>query len=90
MLRYSKSRLSSAISDQLCHAVIKTRTVSPMKKGAFSNTYTLHIQRGSYQGINTCNIVKYGDFNHNSYLLLEAELLYIANRPDIISLMSAS
>ena len=35
LLRYLKSRLSSAISDHLCHAVIKTITVAAMKKGAF-------------------------------------------------------
>ena len=88
MPRYPKSKLSSKHSDQICHAVIKTRSLKPMKKGYFSNTYQMHEQRGSFQGIDTCNVTKYGNFNHNSYLLHESELLYIANRPDIISLLN--
>ena len=88
MPRYPKSKLSSKHSDQICHAVIKTRSLKPMKKGHFSNTYQMHEQRGSFQGVDTCNVTKFGNFNHNSYLLHESELLDIANRPDIISLLT--
>ena len=80
--------LPAASSDQLCHAVIKTRTIKPMKASKCSNTYQMHEQRGSFQGIDTCNVTSIGNFAHNSHLLRRSELLSIANRPDIVSLLS--
>ena len=87
MPQYPKSKLSSKHSDQLCHAVIQTRLLKPMKKGHISNTYQMHEQRGSFQSVDTYNVTKYGNSNHSSYLLYESELFYIANRPEIISLL---
>ena len=86
MPRYPKLKLSSKHSDQVCHAVIKTQLLKPKKKGHFSNTYQMYEQQGSFQGVDTCNVTKYRNFNHKLYLLHESELLYIANCPDIISL----
>jgi hypothetical protein len=34
--------LSAAKSDQLCHGVIRTRTVKPMKKSEYSDSYQMH------------------------------------------------
>ena len=75
-------------SDQLCHAVIKTRTIKPLKASAYSNTYQMNEQMGSFQGVDTCNVTSVCDFAHNSHLLHQAERLYVAHRPDIVSLLS--
>ena len=43
-------------SDQICHAVIKPRTISQMKAQKYSNTFQMHKQRGNFNGIDTCSI----------------------------------
>ena len=80
--------LPSSQTDQICHAVVKTRTIKPMKASAYSNTYQMNEQMGSFQGVDTCNVTNVCDFGHNSHLLRQAERLYVANRPDIVSLLS--
>ena len=80
--------LPSHISDQVCHAVINTRTIKPMKASTYSNTYQMHEQKGSFQGLDTCNVISVGNFSNNSHLLRQYENLFIANRPDIVSLLS--
>ena len=84
----TSSILPAKLSDQICQTVLKTRTIKPLKKGKFSNTYQMHEQRGSFQGIDTCNVASIGNFNHNSQILRESELAFIGNRPDIVSLLS--
>ena len=64
-----------------------TKTISPIKKGPFLNTYAIYKQRWSFWGIDTYIFIQYGDIDHNSFSLYEAELIYVANRSDIISLM---
>ena len=73
--------------DQLCHAVLKPRTVKPMKAGAYSNTYQTQEQRGLFNGIDTCSITNFGDFSFCSKLLDESESRAIAHRPDINALL---
>ena len=41
------------MGDQLCHAVIKPRLIKPVKYGLKNNIYSMHEQRGSYQGVDT-------------------------------------
>ena len=55
--------IPSQKGDQLCHAVIKPRLIKPMKASKYSNTYQMHEQRGSFQGIDTCNVTNFGDFS---------------------------
>ena len=45
-------------------------------------------QRGSFQGIETCSIKKFGDFSFTSVLLDESESRSTAMRPDINDLLS--
>ena len=80
--------LPSAKGDQLCHAVIRPRTIKPMKASKFNTTYQMHEQRGSFQGIDTCDVRTYGDFSFLSRLLDESESRTIALRPDINSLLN--
>ena len=47
----------------------------------------MHEQRGSFQGIDTCDITDFGKFSFCSLLLDESESRSIANRPDINSLL---
>ena len=74
--------------DQLCHGVIKPRTIHPLKASTYSISYQMHEQRGSFNGIDTCNITNYGRFDFCSKLLYDAECRSIGNRPDINSLLS--
>ena len=48
----------------------------------------MHEQRGSFNGIDTCNINSYRKFNFNSKLLSEFESTSIINRPDVNSLLN--
>ena len=79
--------LPSKHGDQLCHVVIKPRSISSKKASKYSNTYQMHEQRGCYQGIDTCSLTTYHDFSYWSHLLHQSECLSISNRSDIVSLL---
>ena len=74
-------------SDQLCHAVIKPRTITQQKAKKYSNTFQMHEQRGNFNGIDTCSVTQYRNFNMISYLLQEYESRSIYGRPDINALL---
>ena len=80
--------LSSKYPDQICHAVIKPRTVSTSKANKYSNTYKMHEQRGNFNGIDTCSITQYRKFKLLSYLLHENELRSLKGRADINALLT--
>ena len=80
--------LPSGKGDQLCHAVIKPRTIKPMRASKYSNIYQMHEQRGSFQGVDTCDVTDFGDFSFTSVLLDESESRSVKNRPDINSLLN--
>ena len=80
--------LPSSFSDQLCHAVICPRTIHPLKACAYSISYQIHEQRGSFNGIDTCNVTNSGRFDFCSKILDENESISIGNRPDINSLLT--
>ena len=48
----------------------------------------MHEQRGTFDGIYTCNITSYSNFNIRSELFTDAESRSIINRPDINALLS--
>ena len=79
--------LPSKFGDQLSHAVINPRSIKPMKKSKYSNSYQMHEQRGCFQGIDTCSISCVGNFSYWSILLNESESLTLAHRADILSLL---
>lgn len=79
--------IPSSKNDQLCHAVIKPRLIKPMKAMQYSNCYQMHEQKGSFQGLDCCDITNFGDFSYCSYLLDESESRTINYRPDINSLL---
>jgi hypothetical protein len=80
--------LPSSQPDQLCHAVVKPRIIRPMKSCAYSNSYQMHEQRGTFNGIDTCSVASYGRFDFCSKLLNDSECRSIKNRPDINALLS--
>lgn len=80
--------LPSKYSDQLCHCCIKTRTVKPLKRKTYSNGYQMHEQRGTFNGVDTCNLTTYRQFGFRSKLLSDSESRSIIHRPDINSLLS--
>lgn len=80
--------LPSRHDDQLCHAVLKPRTVKLLIAGAYSNSYQTQEQRGSFNGIDTCNITNFGDFSYCSKLMDESESRAITHIPDINALLS--
>ena len=75
-------------SDQLCHAVIKPRTIHPLRKSIYSDSFQMQEQRGTFGGIDTSNITSYHNFSFRSKLLSESESRSIINRPDINSLLT--
>ena len=80
--------IASKYSDQLSHCCIRSRTVKPMKSSQFSTGYQMHEQRGSFNGIDTCNVTSYHKFDFRSKLLRDSEARYIMNRPNINALLS--
>ena len=80
--------LSPYHPDQLCHAVIKPRTVKPMKSASYSNSFQMHEQRGSFNGIDTCNLTTFRRFDFCSRLTSDAQARSIHMRPDINALLT--
>lgn len=83
-----KNILPAKYSDQLCHCVIQSRTVRPLKRSGFSDSYQMHEQRGTFSGLDTCSITNFGNFDRTSILLDESEARSIAGRPDISALLN--
>ena len=79
--------LPSNSGDQLCHAVLKPRSIKPMKANKYSNSYQMHEQRGCFNGIDTCSITSVGDFSCREPVLDEHEALSITHRSDTMSLL---
>jgi hypothetical protein len=75
-------------ADQLAHCVICPRTIKPMKNATFSNSYQMHEQRGSFNGIDTCSVNSFGKFDFCSLLSMQDEARAIKNRPDVRGLLS--
>lgn len=68
--------------------MIQSRTVRPVKRNGFSDSFQMHEQRGTFSGIDTCSLCSFGKFDKTSVLLRESEGRSIAHRPDINSLLN--
>ena len=80
--------LSSSKSDQLCHGVLKPRTIKQLQKSKYSDSFQMHEQRGSFNGIDTCTITNHHNFGYRSKLQSEAESRSLMNRADINHLLT--
>jgi len=80
--------IPSKYSDQLCHCCIRSRTIKPLKSSHFSTGFQMHEQRGCFNGIDTCNVTTYRNFDFRSKLLRDNEARSIINRPDINALLT--
>ena len=69
--------------DQLAHAVVVPRNLKPFKAKHYSNTYQMTEMRGNYTGLDTCDVVEFGNFCYHSKMLFESECLSIIHREDI-------
>ena len=79
--------LQSKHGDQLCHAVMKPRTIKQVKAKQYSTSFQMHAQIGSFKGIDTCDVRSFGRFDFVSILLRESEGRSIVGRPDINCLL---
>jgi hypothetical protein len=59
-----------------------------MKAATHSTAYQMHEQRGSFNGIDTCSVTSFGNFDFCSNLSLIDESRAIRNRPDMKGLLS--
>ena len=50
-----------------------------MKACKYSNSFQMHEQRGTFNGIDTCNVTSYGRFDFCSKILNESEGRSIGN-----------
>ena len=75
--------LPSASGDQLCHAVLKPRTVKQMKASKYSNSFQMYEQMGGFHGVDSCTLTNVGNFDIRSVILDEDESRTIRNRADI-------
>ena len=88
MPRQPYHNLSSIHSDHLAPCIIKPRTIKPMKATKYVNIYRMHKQKGSFHGIDTCDVTNFGNFTVTSILLDENESRSIVYRPVINILMT--
>ena len=86
--RQPSHNLASRYYDQLGHCSIRTRTVGQLRHSYFSTGYQMHEQRGTFNGIDTCNLTSYHQFDFRSKLLSDSESRSIVNRPDINGLLN--
>lgn len=77
--------LPSKITSQVSHVVPKPQTIKPMVAHKYSNTYQMHKQTGSFQGVSSIGVVDIGNFESCSILLDQYESQSIAFRPDVNS-----
>ena len=75
-------------SDQICHAVIKPRTITQKKAQKYSNSFQMQDQRGDFNDTDTCSVTQYRNFKLLSYILEEYESRSICHRPDINALIA--
>lgn len=54
-----------------------------MKKSKYINTFQIHEQLWSFQGIDACDVIDVGNFSFSSMLLAEYELCTITDKSDI-------
>ena len=81
------TNISSHLSNQLCHTVVKPRAVKTIKIGYNSTSYQMVEQRTSWKGPDSINVSSCGRMNHNSVLLREAEARSYNHRTDTKSLI---
>ena len=82
-----RNNLPSPMADQLCHAVVKPRTVKNVRAGYSSIGYQMVEQRTSFKGPDSINVTNVGRTDHNSILIHQAEARSYANRMDMKSLI---
>ena len=82
-----KHNLPTERSDQLCHAVVKCRTIRPVQASTYSIGFQMHTQKGTFNGLDTCNVTSSGQFDKCLLLLFQAQARSIMNRPDINTLL---
>ena len=87
-LRQPNHILPCKYSDQICHAIIKLRTITQMKAQNYSNIFQMQEQQGNFNGINTCSVTQYRNFKLISVLLEEYESRSIRGCPNINALLN--
>ena len=87
-LREPNHILPCKYSDQICHAVIKPRTITQMKAQKYSNTFQMQEQRGNFNRIDTCSVTQDINFKLIYVLLEDYESRSIRGRPDINALLN--
>jgi hypothetical protein len=80
--------LPSRLGDQLAPAVVRPRTIKPVKAHKFSHTFQMHEMRGQFNGVDTLQIADHGRFDQHSKLLQNNESLTIQGRRDIKGMLS--
>ena len=65
--------LPSFCGDQLCHAVLKPRTVKQMKASKYSDSFQMNEQRACFHGVDSCTLTNVGNFDIQSAILDEDE-----------------
>ena len=81
------THIPSPVSDQVCHAIVKPRTVKHMKVGYNSAEYQMVKQRSSWKRPYTINISSVWKTYHGSILIQKSEARSYANRKDMKSLI---
>ena len=82
-----RNNIPSPVSNQICHAVVKPRTVKHMKVGYNSTGYQMAEQRSSWKVPDTINVSSVVNTDHVYILIKESEARSYANHTDTKSLI---
>ena len=82
-----RTNIPSPVSDQVCHAVVKTRTVKHMKVVYNSTRYKMVVQRSSWKDPDNINVLIFGKTDHGYILIQEDEAHLYNNCTDTKSLI---
>lgn len=70
-------------SDQLAHAVLNPRTIKSLRTGKYNDIYQMYSCRGSFRGLDTCDIVDVGNFSYTTTLEGRNRALILYGRSDL-------
>ena len=86
--RNPNSILSSPMADQVAPAVVRPRTVRQFKPHAYSDTFQMSEMQGQFAGVDTFHLTTTRNFESESTLLRDNEVLAMNGRKDILSLVT--
>ena len=79
--------ISDKIPYQFFHAVMNSITANPTESSNYSNYFHMHKKRGTFYGIDTRSVKKFGKLNFTSKISAGTKTISLCNHPNINDLL---